>query len=178
MDGRRVERLEELPRRLREVALLVGEGCSRREIAERLYISEATVRNHIHAIVERVGIEHSGRAGVKIALWVWGQVSEPQIDADYWIARMRRTLTANGRELREWEESHGITRNDTDGKKPRKDTERNGRTWTGKKGLATERHGRTRKETERNERARMGSGKDDREEVQLLRGGEAAQRVL
>jgi DNA-binding CsgD family transcriptional regulator len=39
-----------------ELALL---GESRREIAGRLYVTEMTVRNHLHAIYERVGV--SGR---------------------------------------------------------------------------------------------------------------------
>jgi DNA-binding NarL/FixJ family response regulator len=42
--------------REREVALLVAQGLRNREIAERLFISERTVENHIHRMLERSGL--------------------------------------------------------------------------------------------------------------------------
>ena len=75
IEQRRVDRLEDLPPRMREVAMLISEGMSRREIARRMVISESTVRNHINAMVKMVGIRHGGRAGLKIANWVWEQRS-------------------------------------------------------------------------------------------------------
>lgn len=73
MEQRRVDRLEELPPRMQEVAMLISEGFDRREIAERMYISESTVRNYINSMVKMVGIRHGGRAGLKISNWVWTQ---------------------------------------------------------------------------------------------------------
>lgn len=45
-----------LTKRERELVALVGEGLSNRDIAERLYISETTVRHHLTAIFDKVGV--------------------------------------------------------------------------------------------------------------------------
>jgi DNA-binding NarL/FixJ family response regulator/tetratricopeptide (TPR) repeat protein len=42
--------------REREVAVLIAQGLRNREIAERLFISERTVENHIHRVLERSGL--------------------------------------------------------------------------------------------------------------------------
>ena len=42
--------------REREVITLVGEGLRNQHIAERLYISEATVRHHLTAIFAKLGV--------------------------------------------------------------------------------------------------------------------------
>lgn len=39
-----------------EVALHVAQGCSNREVAERLFISERTVKAHMGAVFEKLGI--------------------------------------------------------------------------------------------------------------------------
>jgi len=49
-------RLSELSQREREVLLLLVEGCANREIAERLFISEATVKTHVMAVLRKVGL--------------------------------------------------------------------------------------------------------------------------
>lgn len=54
-----------LSRREREVALLVAEGCTNREIAERLVISEGTARVHVAHILDRLGL----RSRAQIAVW-------------------------------------------------------------------------------------------------------------
>ncbi|SCG84020.1 response regulator [Proteiniborus sp. DW1] len=43
-----------LTRREREIALLVGEGKSNKEISEILYITEGTVKNHISKILDKL----------------------------------------------------------------------------------------------------------------------------
>jgi len=48
-----------LSERQLEVLGLALRGAPSREVARRLFISELTVRNHLHAIYERVGV--SGR---------------------------------------------------------------------------------------------------------------------
>jgi len=56
----RVEREEDkvakLTDRELEVVALVGEGLKNKQIAERLYISETTVRHHLSSIFEKVGV--------------------------------------------------------------------------------------------------------------------------
>ena len=55
-----------LTRREREVIELVAEGLSNRQIAERLFISENTVRNHVHKILEKLALK-SRRQAVVVA---------------------------------------------------------------------------------------------------------------
>ena len=49
--------LEKLTRREREVLNELATNTSNREIASHLYISENTVKNHIHSILEKLGIK-------------------------------------------------------------------------------------------------------------------------
>jgi DNA-binding CsgD family transcriptional regulator len=56
----------ELSRREHEVAQLLAHGLSNREIAERLFLSERTVDNHVHHILDKLGFE----SRVQIATWV------------------------------------------------------------------------------------------------------------
>jgi DNA-binding NarL/FixJ family response regulator len=56
----------DLSPREREVAVLVAQGLRNREIAERLFISERTVENHIHRVLERSGL----RSRVELAALV------------------------------------------------------------------------------------------------------------
>ena len=51
-----------LTSREREVARLVGEGLSNKEIASRLRIGVPTVKNHVHRILEKVGARRRGEA--------------------------------------------------------------------------------------------------------------------
>lgn len=58
---RRLEDAEEakidaLTRREREIITLIGEGLKNAEIAKRLFISEATVRNHLTSIFEKLDL--------------------------------------------------------------------------------------------------------------------------
>jgi len=56
----------ELSRREREVAQLVARGLSNREIAQRLYLSERTIDNHVHHILDKLGFD----SRVQVATWV------------------------------------------------------------------------------------------------------------
>ena len=55
-----------LTRREREVALLVGQGLTNREIAARLFISERTAESHVEQIRGKLGFHSRGQ----IAAWV------------------------------------------------------------------------------------------------------------
>jgi DNA-binding CsgD family transcriptional regulator len=52
----------ELSAREREVLELVAEGLSNREIAERLFISPVTARNHVSRILTKLGLENRTQA--------------------------------------------------------------------------------------------------------------------
>jgi DNA-binding CsgD family transcriptional regulator len=66
-----VERLDDergnpLTPREREVAVLVGEGLTNRQIASRLYLSERTAQNHVQHILTKLDLPNRGQ----IAVWV------------------------------------------------------------------------------------------------------------
>ncbi len=48
-----------------DIVKLIAEGLSNQEIADRLYISNGTVRNHISAILEKTGLEHRTQIAVR-----------------------------------------------------------------------------------------------------------------
>lgn len=51
-------KLTNLSEREMEVAALVAQGCSNKEIGESLFISDGTVRNHISSILEKTQMDH------------------------------------------------------------------------------------------------------------------------
>ncbi|MDF2539135.1 MAG: Response regulator containing a CheY-like receiver domain and an DNA-binding domain [Herbinix sp.] len=51
------------PREL-EIVKLISEGLSNKEIGERLYLTNGTVRNHISTILEKTGLEHRTQIAV------------------------------------------------------------------------------------------------------------------
>ena len=58
---------EGLTQRERDIAELIAEGLDNREIAQALYLSEGTVRNHISAILQKCGLRN--RTQIAIAWW-------------------------------------------------------------------------------------------------------------
>jgi two-component system nitrate/nitrite response regulator NarL len=55
-----------LTRREREIAELVNEGLSNKEIARSLRIGAATVKNHVHNILEKLQVSRRGEAAARL----------------------------------------------------------------------------------------------------------------
>jgi DNA-binding NarL/FixJ family response regulator len=53
----RLEWLESLTRREREVFTLIARGCDNSQIAEELHMAEHTVRNHVSMIYSKLGVQ-------------------------------------------------------------------------------------------------------------------------
>jgi DNA-binding NarL/FixJ family response regulator len=62
--GPRTPEFPELTDREREILALVGEGLTNREIGERLYLAEKTVKNHISRLLAKLGVERRVQAAV------------------------------------------------------------------------------------------------------------------
>ena len=62
----RVDGGTELSRREKEVAQLLATGLSNREIAQRLFLSERTIDNHVHHILDKLGFD----SRVQVATWL------------------------------------------------------------------------------------------------------------
>ena len=55
---------EDLTEREREVLVLVARGYTNKQIAEALYVSEKTARNHVSHILEKLGLSRRSEAAV------------------------------------------------------------------------------------------------------------------
>ncbi|ARF53861.1 response regulator [Streptomyces gilvosporeus] len=56
--------LADLSPREREILGLIGEGLTNRQIGQRLYLSEKTVKNHISRLLAKLGVERRIQAAV------------------------------------------------------------------------------------------------------------------
>lgn len=55
-----------LTRRERQILDLLGEGMSNKEIGRALHISDATVKNHVHNILEKLAVHRRGEAAARL----------------------------------------------------------------------------------------------------------------
>ncbi len=74
--GRQARASAILTERENEIAGLVRLGLSNKEIAQRLRISPATVKNHVHNILEKLELTSRGAIGSQMNLSARGQVSQ------------------------------------------------------------------------------------------------------
>jgi DNA-binding NarL/FixJ family response regulator len=61
----RVEARSRLTARQREIAALIADGLTNRQIARRLVLTEGTVANHVRAMLIRLGV----RSRAQVAVW-------------------------------------------------------------------------------------------------------------
>lgn len=64
--GSKNDKLKELTKREYEIALLVGEGKSNKEISNKLFITEGTVKNHITKILDKLEIRDRTQLAVLV----------------------------------------------------------------------------------------------------------------
>jgi DNA-binding NarL/FixJ family response regulator len=64
--GRPPAPLSELTPREQEVARLIEQGMSNKQIARRLVITLATVKNHVHNVLEKLRVRRRGEVGARI----------------------------------------------------------------------------------------------------------------
>ncbi|WP_114451457.1 response regulator [Halopolyspora algeriensis] len=65
--SRREDELAELTDQERRVLELIGEGLSNRQIAERLFLAEKTVKNYVTAVLAKLGMERRTQAAAWVA---------------------------------------------------------------------------------------------------------------
>jgi DNA-binding NarL/FixJ family response regulator len=61
------QRLASLTTREREVLELIGQGLTNRQIGERLYLAEKTVKNYVSGLLAKLGMERRTEAAVFVA---------------------------------------------------------------------------------------------------------------
>lgn len=69
---------EALTRRERQIAVLIGEGLSNKEIAQDLRIGPSTVKNHVHNILEKLRVRRRSAIAHQLGAFRWGMSASAQ----------------------------------------------------------------------------------------------------
>lgn len=64
----------QLTSREKEVLELIATGCNNREIAQKLYITERTVKNHVNSILRQLGVRDHTQAALLVNSWNLGKL--------------------------------------------------------------------------------------------------------
>jgi two-component system, NarL family, nitrate/nitrite response regulator NarL len=67
-----------LTNREAQIVALIDEGLSNKEIARRLFIEVATVKNHVHNILEKLQVHRRAEAAATVRGWHSGQQLNPR----------------------------------------------------------------------------------------------------
>jgi len=67
-DAERGRRDAVLSRRERQVLSLIRDGLSNKEIAQALTIAEPTVKNHVHRVLEKLGVSTRAQAAARVSV--------------------------------------------------------------------------------------------------------------
>jgi DNA-binding NarL/FixJ family response regulator len=73
----RAQPLGSLTRREREIVPLIERGLSNKEIARQLAIATATIKNHVHNILEKMQLRSRGEVAARVRA---GQTSSPRLN--------------------------------------------------------------------------------------------------
>ena len=72
-----IPKMDALTERERSVAALIGQGLSNRDIAERLFISETTVRHHLTSIFDKLGVSNRQKLLLLVHQWKLTELNVP-----------------------------------------------------------------------------------------------------
>lgn len=64
LQRRSLDVITELTPQQRKIFFLIAEGMTNRQIAERLYLAEKTVKNHVTGLLSRLGLQHRTQAAL------------------------------------------------------------------------------------------------------------------
>jgi DNA-binding NarL/FixJ family response regulator len=73
---RSLDLLTDLTPQQSKILFLIAEGLTNRQIAERLFLAEKTVKNHVTGLLSRLGVQHRTQAAV-LALKLRGEAQGP-----------------------------------------------------------------------------------------------------
>ena len=65
-DKKKSESFHDLTPRENKILDLIGEGFTNKKIASELYIQLATVKNHVHSILNKLNVKHRGEAAALV----------------------------------------------------------------------------------------------------------------
>ena len=89
--------IEQLTRRELDVIKLLADGQANKRIARHLAITDATVKNHVHSILDKLGLRSRGEAAAYFRRSPFS--SEPIIADPPYLARTRRHAELPGRSV-------------------------------------------------------------------------------